>query len=113
MKLTDIIDALSEAGIKAYLPGRHTGKCDSAYCVVADDGVRALGKTTGRHMYIVTLYVPYETPTDMDDLLPKVRKALIDMDNLRETGEQSADGVDEDIEAYYVTLGYKSLCSLI
>ncbi len=113
MSLTDIIDALKARDIDAWLPGRHSGRCVSPYCVVADDGVRRMGKTTGRHLYIVTAYVPSDRPALMNELLPAVRRALADMDNLRETGEQSADDLDEETGAYYVTLGFSSLCSMV
>lgn len=111
--MTDMVDALQAAGIEAWLPGRHEGTCRGAYAVVADDGLRRMGKTTGRHVYIVTAYVPKETPTALNGMLAGIRTALAGLDGIRETGEQSPDDIDDELEAYYCSLEYSALCSLI
>ncbi len=113
MILTDIIDTLKARSIDAYLPGKHDGPCKGPYVVVADDGVRRTGKTTGRHMYLLTAFVPAEKPTAMDTLLSGVRSALASMSNLKETDGQGADYIDEEIGAYAAQLSYSALCSLI
>lgn len=111
--LTRIIDALRAGGVDAYLPGRHVGKCKQPYAVVADDGVRKTGKTTGRRMFAVTVYVPAAKPTAMQGALADIRAALASMDNLQEMDSQTGDMIDDEIEAYIVGLEYSALCSLI
>ena len=111
--MTNMIDAMLERDIEAYLPGRHSGACLQPYAVVADDGVRKAGKTTGRHVYLVTAYVPVARPTAIGPLLAAIKSALATVDNVRETGDQSPDGIDDELQAYYVTLEYSALCSLI
>lgn len=111
--LTTLIDALKAAGVDAYLPGRHDGKCKKAYAVVSDDGVRRAGKTTGRRLFTVTAYVPVSKPTAMNALLAKIRTAMAGLENISEMDSQSGDMIDDEIEAYIVGLEYSALCSMI
>lgn len=111
--MTDMIDAMKAREIDAYLPGRHSGACLKPYAVVADDGVRRVGKTTGRHVFIVTAYVPMDRPTALGGLLAQVKSALATVGNVRETGEQSPDEIDDELNAYCASLEYSALCSLI
>ncbi len=111
--MTDMVDAMQAAGIEAWLPGRHTGTCNTPYAVVADDGLRRMGKTTGRHVYIVTAYVPHDRPTALNPLLAQIRTALTGVDGVRETGEQSPDDIDDELQAYYCSLEYSALCSML
>lgn len=111
--LTDMIDALRAQNIEAWLPGKHDGKCKGPYTVVADDGIRRMGRTTGRHFYTVTAFVPAKKPTAMAELLAGVRTAMAGLDNLKEEESQSGDMIDDEIEAYIVEARYSALCSMI
>ena len=113
MILTDMIDALRAEGVETWLPGKHEGKCTAPYAVVSDGGVRRTGRTTGRHLYTVTAFVPAAKPTAMNQLVASIRRARAAMDNLKESDGQSGDMIDDEIEAYVVEIGYSALCSLI
>lgn len=110
--MTNMIDVLKNADIDAYLPGKHAGPCKSAYVVIEDDGVRQTGKTTGRHLYVVTAFVPVNAPTELVSLLSEVRLALSGVGAVRPTGERSPDEIVEEIGAYCASEVYSALCSL-
>lgn len=109
--LTNIVDTLTAAGISAYMPGKHEGKCLSAYVMAADGGVIRTGKTTGRHIYQLYVYVPMDRPSTLTAQVASVRDAVKTLTSLRQTGDQSPDMIDEELGAYCVTLEYSALCS--
>lgn len=109
--MTNMIDTLNAAGLNAYLPGRHQGQCLKPYTVIEDGGTEQVGKTTGRHVYLVTVLVPLDAPTRMQTELVNVQAALKAMPFLK-IGEKNPDFIDEDKNAYCVALEYSALCSL-
>ena len=109
--MTRIADALTGADIRCYLPGRHQGTCEEPYAVVTDAGIARIGKTTGRHVYYVTLYVPMEKPSMMTELLGTARCALLALTALRPNPMQSEGTIDEVGRAYCVSMEYSALCS--
>lgn len=109
--MTNIVDVLKRAEIDGFLPGKHVGACKSAYVVVEDGGVIKTGKTTGRHVYLLTAMVPLETPSKMTTMLTGIGKAMAQEMPWMQMGDKSPDVIDEDQGAYCVTIEFSALCS--
>ena len=110
--LTRLTDALNSAGIPAYLPGRAPGECRTAHAVVADGGRDRTGKTTGRRMYYITAYVPEQRPGDLNDLVRRISDAAVAVREVRETGNVSEAGFDDEKKAYCATVELYALCAI-
>lgn len=110
--LTDMHDALTDAGIAAYLPGKAEGVVTGPRAVLADGGLQAWGKTTGRRFFYVTGAVPAERPGDLPALLGHIQAALTAVSALRFTGEITEATVDDDFKAYVATIEFSALCGL-
>lgn len=109
---TRIIDRLSIAGLPAYLPGRAPGECRKAHAVVADGGRDRQGRTTGRHMYYVTVYVPEQRPDDLTEKMQQASEALLGMRDIRATGNASGGDFDEKKKAYFASIELYALCAI-
>lgn len=109
---TRIIDRLSAAGLPGYLPGRAPAECRSAHAVVADGGRDRQGRTTGRHMYYVTVYVPEQRPDDIGSAMHKASEALLGMRDIRATGNVSGGDFDKEKKAHFATMELYALCAI-
>lgn len=107
-----IIDQLNRAGIPAYLPGRAPGECRDAHCVVTDGGRSREGRTTGRRIFLITVYVPQQRPADLQVMLRRVPEALFPLRDVRETGDVSPLMIDESKKACLGTLEMYALCAI-
>ncbi len=110
--MTKMVDALEAVEIRAYLPGRAPGGCQSAHAIVTDGGRVPLGKTTGRHIYYVTACVPAARPGDLTELTRRIGDALVGLRELRATGDVSESFFDDEKGAYCAAVEFSALCAL-
>jgi len=105
--------ALNDADLTVYLPGQYDGVCAAPYIVVSDGGTVPTGKTTGIKRFLVTGYVPLGRLTDLRALLASAQTALSAVMAVRTTGEISHEEIDDERGAYFASVEYAALCSLI
>lgn len=110
--ITKICDALHAADIPAYLPGKAEGVCKAAHAVVSDAGRQQQGRTTGRRIILVTVYVPADRPLDLSGTLVKAEEALLTVREIRRTGEISPEAIDDDKKAYCASIEFSALCAI-
>lgn len=111
-KMSAIVDILNTAGIPAYLPGRAPAECRTAHAVVTDGGRNREGRTTGRRMFYVSVYVPEQRPGDLSETVGRVKEALTPLRDIRASGEESGNFFDEDKKAYGMTVELYMLCAM-
>ena len=107
-----IIDALNRAGIPAYLPGRAPAECRSAHCVVSDGGRSREGRTTGRRIFLLSVYVPEQRPGELPVIMRRVPEALVSLRDVRETGDTSPMMFDDEKKACVGTIEMYALCAI-
>ena len=111
--LEQMLRARKAAGVAAYMPGQHDGRCTSPYVVVADAGVTPLGKTTGVRVFYVTACVPIGAPLRMAATMAAAKAALRTVPGIRDTGEISGEDIDDEAQCRYTSAAYHAMVSLI
>ena len=110
--LTKIVDAVEISGLPCYLPGRAPGECRQPHAVATDGGRTREGRTTGRRMYYVTVYVPETRPADLSAAVAGAADAAVTVREIRATGDVSESFFDGDKKAYCATIEFSALCGL-
>lgn len=110
--LTKIVDAVETSALPCYLPGRAPGECREAHAVATDGGRTREGRTTGRRMYYVTVYVPESRPADLSAAIARVSDAAVAVREIRATGDISESFFDGEKKAYCATIEFSALCGI-
>lgn len=107
------LEHLTASGILCYKPGIATGKCRQPYVVVRGSGAYARGMSgaAGIGYRTVTLYcfVP-RTGGDLPAFVSEVRQTMRALKTqLRPTGNEGAEMLEEDFDARSQTVEYQVL----
>ncbi len=107
------MEHLTVSGILTYKPGVATGKCRAPYVVVRGGGAYARGMSgaAGIGYRTVTLYcfVP-RVSGDLSAFVAEVRRIMRELKSqLRPTGNEGIEMLEEDFDARSQTLEYQAL----
>lgn len=106
----DIFKFLQSAGYKVYSPGTKLGECTFEYIVVKFDGSTKLaGYSTNDDLYQLLCFVPKQRYSTFDSFVQRVRNSMRALEPMIMPYDFGISNYyDDEIKAYYATLGYKN-----
>lgn len=109
----EIHRALSNAGIRTYLPAQKVGVCSEPYCVVQGLGTyEKQGRQRGHSIYKIHVFVPVGEYMKLDGFLCDISSALRPLcagGKLRAIGGESTRLVDDLYKAHTTSLQFEIL----
>ena len=109
-RLQDIFVHLKNEGFDVRTPGTSVGECKSKYIVIKFNGEAQHGRfSTNDTFYGLLCYVPVTQYSKIDSFVREVQKSMKKIEPMiMPTYEVSSSFYDENVKAYYVSIGYKN-----
>lgn len=107
-----IRSVLKADGLLVYDPGNHPDKCKAPYVVVRQMGTYASiqSRLTGYTLAQVYVYVPLDAYGQLTGLAARVKQLLAPLHRqLRPTGHESPDMIEEEYRAHSRSIEYQIL----
>jgi hypothetical protein len=109
-----IYDKLSSKGLNPYPVGHHVGLCTEKYCVIREgqQSPSFSGRQAGSQTVEVILFVPIGSYIQTMAYATLVKYALVELPNLRKTGNETPWITDDEKKAYTSSIEYLILKKL-
>lgn len=100
---------LKEKEVEVYSPGQKTGKCDSSYVVVKDNGQKSSVESSklGYKTIDVIIFFPIDRYTQIEGYRKEIKKWIKELKFLRATGYESPVIIDDRVKAYTTSIQYQ------
>ena len=106
-----IMRHLKENEVEAYSPGQKTGKCNSPYVVIKDNGQKSSVESSkvGYKTIDVIIFFPIDRYTQIESYRKEIKKSIKELKFLRATGYESPVIIDDRVKAYTTSIQYQVL----
>ena len=105
---------LSKLGFEVYAPGQKRDKCLKSYVVIKEGGSNSMGDSNinGHRTFEIIVYHPLDSYSSMEPYAENIKTALVDIKELRPTGNQTPSITDEEVQAYTTSFSYQQFKQL-
>lgn len=105
---------LSKLGYEVYAPGQKRDKCANSYVVIKEEGGNSMddGNVNGYRTFDIIIYHPIDMYSSMEPYAENIKAALVDIKELRPTGNQTPSITDDEIQAYTTSFSYQQFKQL-
>lgn len=103
-----IFDKLKVEGLNPHAPGQHKGLCASPYCVIKEGSqIQSIySNRLGQKAMDIIIFAPLDSYIALDVYAKEIRIALRDVEGLRKTGFETPVIIDDDKDAYTISIQY-------
>lgn len=104
---------LKKRGFDVYSLGQKRDACENPYLVIKENGVHALSSNVnGYKLFNIIIYYPKNNYSDMEMYIEHVKDSIVEIPELRPTGNETPVIIDADVGAYTSSIEYQFFKSL-
>lgn len=105
---------LAKLGYEVYSPGQKRDKCQNSYVVIKESGGNPIDDSNinGYRTFDIIIYHPIDMYSSMEPFAENIKTALVDIKELRPTGNQTPSITDDEVQAYTTSFSYQQFKQL-